>query len=748
MIRTGSLIGASLALALLLPAWASAARLTGSVTAPDGSAIGRARIVLESPTGPVRTTRTADDGRFALEAPPGTYLLRILAEGFSAAPRQVALDDSREVSEAVTVALAAVAEQVVVSAGLVPVTRSSTGASITVIGEDEIRTRQLESSVDALRSVPGVTVSRSGGRGAVTSIFPRGGESDFTLVLVDGIRLNDMGGSFDAAHLPLFDLEQIEVVRGPQSALYGADAIGGVVQLVTRRGGPLRAAGVLEGGSFGTWRVNGSATGAVGRLQWGGGLERLASNGFTGEAPGTGETVSNDDYMRTDATASLGYQGEALQVTGLLRYGRNDRGVPGPFGSDPGLTYSGVDRTSRGENETLAAGSSLTWRLQPSLQVRGAVSVADRDSTFLSQFTPDDPTSSGNQMLTGRAQLDAAWRAVAWTAGGEWLRERARSAFITGLDGAEVPIRRSQLGLFGEARAERGPLSVQAGVRIERISRDALEANRSVFSPRPSFPQDTRTAVNPRLSASWRLAGSEAWWARLRGNVGTGIRAPGAFEIAFTDNPGLQPERSVSVDAGVETGWLGGRLVTDALYFRNSYDDLIVTVGRAFANASIYRSDNISNARAEGVEVTVSVRPVTALTIRGGYVGQRTEILANDGGSGRAPTPFSVGDRLLRRPAHGGFADLMLAVGRASGFVRVDGRAQARDIDPSFGANAGIFDVAGFTTVDAGVTIGLRREIDLVVRATNLLDRAYEEIFGFPSMGRSVMAGVRLATGR
>lgn len=747
MIRAGSLFGAGVLLALV-PTVAAAARLTGRVTAPDDAAVARARVVLEVPAGAVLATHTSADGRFTVDLPAGTYVLRVVADGFTSEPQRVTLDEAREASVTVSLQLAAVTEQVVVSAGQVPLTRSATGASLTVIDEGQMRARQLESSIDALRSVPGLVVSRSGGRGAVTSIFPRGGESDFTLVLVDGIRLNDMGGSVDAAHLPLFDLEQIEVVRGPQSAIYGADAIGGVVQLVTRRGGPPRGAGLVEGGSFGAWRANASGRGSVGRLQWGGGVERLASDGFTGVAPGTGERVSNDDYHRTDATASLGYHGEALQVTGLLRHGRNERGVPGPFGSDPNGTYPGVDRVSRGENETLAAGTSLSYRLRPAMQLRAGLAVADRDSTFLSQFSPDDPTSSGNRTVTGRAQVDAVRGAVSWTAGGEWLRERARSAFITGADGSEVPIRRSQLGAFGEARAERGALSVQAGVRVERIVRDALEANRSVFSPRPTLPEDTRTAVNPRLSASWRVAGSAAWWTRVRGNVGTGIRAPGAFEIAFTDNPGLQPERSVSLDGGAEIGWLGGRVVADAVYFHNTFDDLIVTVGRVFADASVYRSDNISNARAQGAELTVSVRPVAALTIRGGYVGQRTEILANDGAAGLAPTPFAVGDRLLRRPTHAGFADVLLQAGAIAGFVRVDARGQARDIDPSFGANAGLFDAPGFATADAGVTVRVRREIDVLVRATNLFDRTYEEIFGFPALGRSVIVGVRVAAGR
>ena len=162
--------------------------------------------------------------------------------------------------------------------------------------------------------------------------------------MVDGIRLNDMGGSYDAAHLPLFDLDRVEVVRGPQSAVYGSDAVGGVVQLVTRRGGPLRATGLFEGGHLRhVARQRRAPTARSGRLRWGGGVEQLTTDGFTGIAPGTGETVSNDDYSRTDGMGSLGYLTDRWQLTGLIRGGRNERGVPGPFGSDPNDTYGGVD---------------------------------------------------------------------------------------------------------------------------------------------------------------------------------------------------------------------------------------------------------------------------------------------------------------------------------------------------------------------------------------------------------------------
>ena len=137
----------------------------------------------------------------------------------------------------ITLRVSAITETLVVSASQIDQPLSRVADAVTVIDGTEIAARQLSFVAEALASVPGFAVARNGGPGTLTSVFPRGGESDFTLVLVDGIRANAFGGGIDLSQVPLGDVERIEVVRGPQSALYGSDAIGGVVQIITRRGG-------------------------------------------------------------------------------------------------------------------------------------------------------------------------------------------------------------------------------------------------------------------------------------------------------------------------------------------------------------------------------------------------------------------------------------------------------------------------------------------------------------------------------
>jgi outer membrane cobalamin receptor len=582
-------------------------------------------------------------------------------------------------------------------------------------------------------------------------LFPRGGESDYTLVLLDGLRLNAFGGGIDAAHLSPAGVERVEVVRGPQSALYGADAIGGVLQVVTRRGGPLSLGALAEAGSQETARAAGDTSGGARGWSWHGSGQYQQAQGRNGERSEAGEVVANDDYAARQVTAGGGWRGPSRDLRGFVHASSTARGNPGPFGSDPNGTFAGIDRVARGTTDHLGAALAASQTVGSTLLVRASATLADFDSGYASAW---GSTFTETRRGTGRVQADwTATARVAVSGGAELLRERARNTYIVGATAAPVPIERGVAGLFGETRYQAGErLLVAAGVRAEHIARDRLEGAPGGFSPRPDFTRDTVTSVNPKLSVSWMVrpmgTGGRAS-TRLKANAGTGIRPPDAFEIAFTDNPGLKPERSRSLDVGVEQVLARGRVVVEATWFANRYDDLIVAVGPAFADASRYRTDNISNARSRGLEVAGAVRWPAGLALRAGYTHLRTEILAVDRGSA-APPPFSVGQPLLRRPRHQGFVDATVVRDRVDGFFRVALRGEVLDVDPSFGAFGGTLTAPGFTTADAGITWRpfARARHALFARITNLFDRTYEEAFGFPSPGRAAVVGVRLAHGR
>jgi len=725
-----------------------AAGLQGRVVDPDGRPVAGATVLVDGPLG-TKQVIAAGDGRFDLPAAPdATYRVIAKATGLISDPAIVRLPDDAGKELTITLHVAPIAEAVVVSAAQVPRPLSESPTASTVIARDEVEARQLETVSDALRTLPGMTVARSGGRGALTSVFPRGGESDYTLVLVDGVRANAFGGGFDFSLLPFGDVSQVEVVRGPQSALFGSDAIGGIVQVTTRQGGPPTGSASVEGGNENTWHTRAGGAGSTGQWAFGGGFEDARSDGFTGTAPANGEPVTNDDWRSTNAAGNVGWsRSDATGVRGTFRWLDADRGNPGPYGSNPIGAFAGVDTVARGADTETQVGLSahMPWGhvLQGRVQQRFAFTWGDFDNRFHSSF---GDSTLDSRRTTFRAQTDlAASPSTGLSFGIEALGERARSTYVVGEQGQELPIERRNIGTFVEVRQDLGArATITAGVRAEHITRDALDGDPNGFTPRPTFPADDVTSVNPRVAASIALWQDPRGGVRTRlhASAGSGIRPPDAFEIAFTDNPSLKPERSRSVDLGVSQT-LTNRVTVDATWFYNRYEELIVATG-SFTEVSRFMTDNIANAKASGLELSVSTRGAHGVTVRGSYTFMPTEVLAVDRSSD-APPPFTVGDPLIRRPRHQGALDLLWASGPVSAFAEARARGTVLDVEPNYGTFGGLFTAPGFFVVDAGAGWHVRSWIEIYGRVLNLLDRPYEEVYGYPALGRSVLGGLRVA---
>src|SRR6185503_19454339 len=491
----------------------------------------------------------------------------VAVSGLRAAPKRVKVASGATAEADVALQLAAVSDAVVVSAAQVDRPLSRVTDSVTVIDRADLDARQTETASDVLRLVPGFNVVASGGRGAITSIFPRGGESDYTLVLVDGIALNRFGGGFDAAHLSTAGIDRIEVVRGPQSALFGAGAIGGVVNIVTRKGGPIRFDGAIEGGSQGTSKFSAATSGGRGAWSWGAGIEGLSSDGDTTFRSSIGGNVTNDDYERVIGTAGVAWSDRATRRFRIdTRFGRDERGFPGAYGSDPAGLFFGLDTVSRGINKPRGVAASAAIGDASRLRHSGQFSYADTPSLFISPFGDSDDRT---RRTSFRYQADHEHARSGYSAGIETIRERADNTFVTGTVFQPVPVNRTVTGLFAEARFDLSArAAMTAGIRGERIARQALEANPSPFGARPAFATDVVWSANPKISAAWFVRGDRSsdastGWTKVRAGAGTGIKPPTVFEIGFTDNPSLKPERSRSADAGIEHVFPGGLVAVD-----------------------------------------------------------------------------------------------------------------------------------------------------------------------------------------
>ncbi len=739
----------AIAASLLSGARAFAGPLTGRVVDPDNRPVPSARVLLVAGASTIRTTDTNVRGEFSLVAPDsGRYELRVAVDGFRADPIVYDASPAARDVGAINLTVSALSETLVVSAAQVETPRSHVTSAVSIVPASELRDRQVTTVADALRQIPGLTVARSGSSGALTSVFPRGGESDYTLVYIDGIQVNAFGGGFDFAHLATANLDRIEIVRGPQSALYGSNAIGAVVRAVTRQGGTPSADALFEGGSFGTTHMMASTSGTVERWSWSSAVDRFASDGFNQQTTASGEEIANDRYERTDVNGSGGWRNQrGAAVRGEVRFAHDDRGFPGPFGSNPIGVFTGVDRISRGNNDRW--GGSIGATVPSGQRVRTSAQLVwnREDGDFVSPF---GTSKSGSRRTAARIQTDVDLRrGLDLSLGAEFAGERATSTYITD-DRGEMPIDRFIQGYFGEARwntADR--LFVTAGLRADGIHRDAIGALNDPFSPRPAMAADTVVSVNPKVAGAYYVATARGSETKIRAAAGTGIRPPDGFELAFTDNPSLQPERSRSVEAGVDQAFASGRGLIEATWFRNAFDDLIVAVGR-FTESSRYRTDNISNARAQGLELATTLRARTAgfdLQGRVGYTFLDTEILAVDG-AGDAPSPFTVGQPLLNRPRHQWALDASATRSRITGWIRGGGRGRVLAVEPSYGTFGGLFDAAGYAVWNAGGAWHMTNRLEAFARVENLFDRHYEEVFGYPALGRGAVAGIRIATSR
>ncbi len=450
-----------------------------------------------------------------------------------------------------------VEETLVVTASLEEEEPTALPVTVSVVGAPEIAARQTTAVSDLLATVAGIDVGRLGGPGKVTSLFTRGTNSTHTLVLWNGVELNDpFFGGFDAAYLPTDGLDRVEVVRGPASALYGSDALGGVVQVVSRRrdGAVLR----LEGGSDDYLRGGVAAGGSAGAFHFD--LDGHVRRG-NGELP-------NDFYDGEEVVARGEWAlGEEASLGLLARVGDATIGLPFDFSGRP------TSRRTQ-DSETTQLAVPFRWRREEwevaaqlaSHQLK--LAIADLDDPFAA-------SSSKGEALTSRAVATRHFGGERWLAfGGDWEREEATSAsaFGPGL----TADRQRTWAAFAEGHAERGPWVFDLGVR-----RDDNDA----------FGSETTGRAGLRRA----LPGG----AHLRAAWAEGFRAPSLGDLYFPGfgNPQLLPERSTSWElaGGLERSAWG----LDVALFTIDLDELIVF------DFATFLPQNIGRARSRGVEAEV-----------------------------------------------------------------------------------------------------------------------------------------------
>ena len=312
-----------------------AGMIRGTIYDPRGGVVAHARVDLLQSMIAVAHTETDARGKYSFsQLSAGTYLVAANAPGLTSTSSPFELSNGKEVTLDLHLALSAVQEQVVVSSSLGGVLEPQIGSSVTVVNKQQIQNEGVETLADALRNVPGVDINRTGQLGAVTSAFVRGGDSNYNLVMIDGIPMNDFGGGFDLAPLPTSGVERVEITRGPESALYGENAIGSVINVVSETGeGSPHFSLTGEGGSYDTYNLATGGAGLNHGIDWAYDLSRLSTQG----------PVMDDSYRNQTSFVTLGYSQNPRRQLVLHFFGDAGREEnPGPWGSDPDDLYPGI----------------------------------------------------------------------------------------------------------------------------------------------------------------------------------------------------------------------------------------------------------------------------------------------------------------------------------------------------------------------------------------------------------------------
>lgn len=618
-------------------------------------------------------------------------------------------------------------DDLVVTATRLATPRGEIASSVTIITAADIQRKQYRSVTQALRSVPGLHVVQSGGPGQQTSVFMRGSNSNHTLVLIDGIEASDPSspnGAVDFSNLWLDNIERIEVVRGAQSTLYGSDAIGGVIQITTRRGaGKLHGAAKAEGGSDNTFNQQASAAGASDAMNYSFGVTHIDTDAdsVTPSRLRNGVSAEDDDYENWTTSARLG-----IDVSDTLEMNFFGRYIDSKTKLDPELESFGFGTTE--DRDAKLDQTEYLLRGEAKAQLLDGL----WDLTFATSYTDFDRKNRNNRQSPNETLTRTRFE-------GDKLKfELKNDLYLTDEHTFTLGLETEKENMDSGGFSDFGGFVIgeesDADTRNNAVyAQDQFSYNGRFFGTigaRYDKPDDFGSEVTYRFAPLYvhRKTGT-----RIKGSVATGFKAPTLFQTdGFTPNnfgsfyrgnPNLDPEESFGWEAGFEQPLWDERINLGITYFKSKIDDLMQVVFDPSFNSTY---ENIDKADIKGIESFIHTQPLKSLAVRVNYT--YTDAEDDD-----------TGEQLLRRPKHKADLDIEYQpIPKASINLTVNYISDSKDISRETG---GTINGDDYTVLDiaAGYTINKRWRV--FGRVENVTDEHYEPADGFQAADRGMIAG-------
>jgi vitamin B12 transporter len=590
-------------------------------------------------------------------------------------------------------------EGIVVSATRIETPEEESPATIDVIRADDIAIKQTHRVADSLREVPGLSVVQSGSPGALTSIFTRGLRSEHTQVLLDGIPVNQgLQGAFNFADLTTDNIDRIEIVRGPQSTLYGPRALAGVIQIFTKRGsGTPTGEFDFEGGSNSTFRETLTSSGSAQQFDYSIGLSRLDTDN---ERP-------NNQYRLSSGIANLGWSpNEQLRISTLLTYSLADLGLPNTI-FDP-----------RPRDNFLTE----RWLVAPHIDFKPVEWWHHRlIFSYDQERQVNDPNDDGfvgpTRALFTRATVDYQndLKPTSWLT-------LTSGFFYSHVDAGEERPFISQL--FGPQPTFISDETEETSVFLQ-ASVTPFKGLNLVAGGRYDHFNQFGDVWTYRFAGSYLIAKTDT---HLHASVATGFSPPSSQDKIFGNNFGLKPEENLGWDIGVDQRFCEGRVSIGLTYFHNDLSNVIGFNG-------LFQTLNLGAARTQGIEAEVRVTPITDLTIVATYTYLDAE------NTSAADITQLPGARLPRRPRNEAYISASYLWCKK---LRTTVEAKFVNAREELNFGGPNFDIEDYAFVNFAAEYEITSCLSVFARVNNLTDEQYSEVFGFPALGRTAYGGVKV----